>query len=102
MGSAIYGPRAATRADAAQATILVAARDRDATFASAFNEVFAAKTSLPWFMAGSAVHSSHSSAPPSAASLRLTSARLNGSGSAGSSSDQYSTGESPLYCTQTG
>ena len=39
---------------------------------------------------------------PSAASARLTSARLNGSGFSGSSSDQYSIGESRLYATQTG
>jgi hypothetical protein len=39
---------------------------------------------------------------PSLASLRLTSVRLNGSGSRGFSSDGYSTGESPWYATQAG
>src|SRR6266702_7116724 len=38
----------------------------------------------------------------SLASLRLTSVRLNGSGSCGFSSDGYSTGESPWYATQAG
>ena len=37
----------------------------------------------------------HAASRPSAASLRLTSARSNGSGSSGSSSDQYSTGSRP-------
>ncbi len=40
--------------------------------------------------------------PPSFASFLLTSVRPNGSGSCGSSSDGYSTGESPLNATQTG
>jgi Region found in RelA / SpoT proteins len=45
-------------------------------------------------------HSSAPPTPPSAASPRLTSARSNGSGSSGSSSHQYSTGEAPLHATQ--
>jgi hypothetical protein len=44
----------------------------------------------------------HAGCRPSAASRRLTSFWPNGSGSSGSSSDQYSTGESPRNATQTG
>ncbi len=45
----------------------------------------------------------HAGSRPSAASRRLTSFFMpNGSGSSGSSSDQYSTGESPRNATQTG
>ena len=50
-------------------------------------------------LAGAAVHAG---CRPSAASRRLISFWPNGSGSSGSSSDQYSTGESPRNATQTG
>ena len=49
-----------------------------------------------------AVAAVHVGSRPSAASRRLTSFWPNGSGSSGSSSDQYSTGESPRNATQTG